>query len=92
MSDNPQHRQHIQDFTRCLEGMSWELQTHYDAQLKQLCDAIAELESRIERLESLASNPEPRKANSPAPAVAADIFITKSSLKKVRDAFMSIFR
>ena len=68
------------------------MQTHYDAQLKQLCDAIAELESRIERLESLASNPEPRKANSPAPAVAADIFITKSSLKKVRDAIMNIFR
>jgi len=59
------------------------LQIYYDGQLKKLCDSIEALESRVEQLE--ASKERPQK-------VEADVFVTKDSLKKVRNAIMNIFR
>ncbi len=91
LGDNPYHNQHIKEVTAAIDDSVTELQVHYDAQLQQMCDAITALDARVERLEALFMEEEKRKEAAP-PTVAAEVCVTKASLKKVRDAIMNMFR
>lgn len=91
MGDNPYHNQHIKEVTAAIDDTVTELQIHYDAQLQQMCDIITALDARVERLEVLFTKAEKQK-EAATPAVAAEVYVTKASLKKVRDAIMNMFR
>ena len=64
-----------------------EIQLYYDSQIKAITDVLEELDKRITRLEEGLSCP----GKNP-PHIEAELSITKSSLKKVRDAIMNMFR
>ena len=87
MGGNPYHDQHIAEFTACMEQAIFELQAHYDNRFKAILDYLEQLEKRIADLENAKSSPGEKK-----PRVEAELVVTKESLKKVRDAFMSFFR
>ena len=91
MGDNPYHNQHVMEVTAAIDDSITELQFHYDAQLQQMCDAITALDARVERLEALFEKAEKHKDAAP-PTVAAEAYVTKDSLKRVRDAIMNMFR
>lgn len=56
-----------------------------------MCDVVTALDARVERLEVLFTKEEKQKDAAP-PTVAAEVYVTKASLKKVRDAIMNMFR
>lgn len=87
MGGNPYHDQHIAEFTACMEQAIFELQAHYDNRFKAILDYLEQMEKRIADLENAKSCPGEKN-----PRAEAELVVTKESLKKMRDAFMSFFR
>ena len=88
MGDNPYHNQHIVEVTAAIDDSITELQFHYDGQLQQICDAITALEIRVEQLEAIVQ----KNGSATPPPVAAEVVVTKDSLRKVREAIANLFR
>lgn len=65
-----------------------------DYELKNIHDALSALDARIERIEAaVASSPAyTAKDKQEKKAIEADVYITKESLKKVRNAIMNMFK
>ena len=59
-----------------------------DRRFRELLEALESLEKRVARLEEVVFNKPERTIKQ----VEADIVVTRESLRKVRDAFMSLFR
>ena len=87
MTDNPYHKQHIMEYTQCMEDSLMQVQTHYDGQFKAMAEALDVLEQRVTRIEQAVLQDEKKQ-----PQLEAEVYVTKASLKKVRDAIMGIFR
>ena len=88
MGNNPYHDQHIAEFTQCMEQAFNDNNNFNDRRYRELLEALESLEKRVARLEEVVFN----KPERPAKQVEADIVVTRESLRKVRDAFMSLFR
>ena len=63
------------------------VQAHYDGQFKEMAEALDVLEQRVTRIEQAVLQDEKKH-----PQLEAEVYVTKASLKKVRDAIMSMFR
>ena len=87
MTDNPYHNQHIMEYAQCMEDSLMQVQAHYDGQFKAMAEALAVLEQRVTRIEQAVLQDEKKQ-----PQLEAEVYVTKASLKKVRDAIMGIFR
>ena len=87
MTDNPYHNQHIMEYAQCMEDSLMQVQAHYDGQFKAMADALDVLEQRVTRIEQAVLQDEKNH-----PQLEAEVYVTKTSLKKVRDAIMSMFR
>ena len=87
MTDNPYHNQHIMEYAQCMEDSLMQVQAHYDGQFKAVAEALDVLEQRVTRIEQAVSQDEKKH-----PQLEAEVYVTKASLKKVRDAIMSMFR
>ena len=88
MGDNPYHNQHIAEFTQCMEQAFNDNNNFHDQRFRELLEALESLEKRVARLEEVVFNKPERTTKQ----VEADIVVTRESLRKVRDAFMSLFR
>lgn len=88
MGNNPYHNQHIAEFTQCMEQAFNDNNNFNDRRYRELLEALESLEKRVARLEEVVFNKPERTTKQ----VEADIVVTRESLRKVRDAFMSLFR
>ena len=88
MGNNPYHDQHIAEFTQCMEQAFNDNNNFNDRRYRELLAALESLEKRVARLEEVVFNKPERTTKQ----VEADIVVTRESLRKVRDAFMSLFR
>lgn len=88
MGNNPYHDQHIAEFTQCMEQAFNDNNNSIDHRFMEVLAALESLEKRVARLEDAVF----QKSGRPAKQVEADIVVTRESLRKVRDAFMSLFR
>ena len=59
-----------------------------DQRFRELLEAIEALEKRVTRLEDAAF----KKPAGTTKQVEAEVYVTKASIKKVRDAIMNMFR
>ena len=87
MTDNPYHNQHIMEYAQCMEDSLMQVQAHYDGQFKAMAEALDVLEQRVTRIEQAVLQDEKKQ-----PQLEAEVYVTKASLKKVRDAIMNMFR
>lgn len=87
MGDNPYHNQHIMEFAQCMEDAINELQGYCDSRFKTLIDVLKDLEKRIAHIEEELSCPGRKRSD-----LEAEVMVTKSSLKKMRDAIMNMLR
>ena len=90
MTDNPYHNQHIADFTQCMEHAINASNNYNDQQFSNILAILEEMNQRITRLEDAVFNKSTAKTK--RPQVEAEVYVTKASLKKVRDAIMNMFR
>ena len=88
MGNNPYHNQHIAEFTQCMEQAFNDNNNFNDWRYRELLAALESLEKRVTRLEEVVFNKPERTTKQ----VETDIVVTRESLRKVRDAFMSLFR
>lgn len=79
---NQEHNRHIQEITRCIQDTVSANNFEYDMELLELRQTIQRLEDKIALLEGMIRNPS--NQTPPATPVAADIFITPSSLRKAK--------
>ena len=90
MGSNPYHNQHITDFTQCMEQAFNDNNNYNEQQFSNILAILEEMNQRITRVEDAvfsASAGKPKR-----PQVEAEVYVTKASLKKVRDAIMNMFR
>ena len=89
MGGNPYHNQHIAEFTQCMEQAFNDNNNYYDQQLNAILDTLDALEKRVARLEDEVFKKRPGKTTEKS---EADVYVTQTSLQKVRDAFLRMFR
>ena len=90
MTDNPYHNQHITDFTQCMEQAFNDNNNYNEQQFSSILAILEEMNQRITRLEEAVFRQKPGETK--RPQVEAEVYVTKASLKKVRDAIMNMFR
>lgn len=90
MTDNPYHNQHIADFTQCMESAINDCNTYNDQKFSNILAILDDMERRLTRVEETVFNTSAGKTK--RPQVEAEVYVTKASLKKVRDAIMNMFR
>ena len=90
MTDNPYHNQHIADFTQCMEHAINDSNNYNDQQFSNILAIVEEMNQRLARVENAVFSTSTGKTK--RPQVAAEVYVTKDSLKKVRDAIMNMFR
>ena len=90
MTDNPYHNQHITDFTQCMEQAFNDNNNNNEQQFSSILTILEEMNQRITRLEDAVFSTSAGKTK--RPQVEAEVYVTKASLKKVRDAIMNMFR
>lgn len=66
-----------------------------NSELKNIYDALTALETRVERLETITAAAPPSNSSSkkskPEP-VEAELYVTKESLKKLKQSIMNMFK
>ena len=82
-STNPEHNQHIWHIAQCIQEAFTASNLQYDMEIAELKQTIKNQDERIARLESIIQALE-KKTPAPATPIAADVFITPSSLKQMR--------
>ena len=90
MTDNPYHNQHITDFTQCMEQAFNDNNNYNEQQFSNILAILEEMNQRITGLEDAVFSTSAGKTK--RPQVEAEVYVTKASLKKVRDAIMNMFR
>lgn len=90
MTDNPYHNQHITDFTQCMEQAFNDNNNYNEQQFSNILVILEEMNQRITRVEDAVFSTSAGKTKQPQ--VEAEVYVTKASLKKVRDAIMNMFR
>ena len=90
MTDNPYHNQHITDFTQCMEQAFNDNNNYNEQQFSNILAILEDMERRLTRVEDAVLSTSAEKTK--RPQVEAEVYVTKASLKKVRDAIMNMFR
>ena len=90
MTDNPYHNQHITDFTQCMEQAFNDNNNYNEQQFSNILAILEDMERRLTRVEDAVFSTSTGKTK--RPQVEAEVYVTKASLKKVRDAIMNMFR
>ncbi|MBQ8617868.1 MAG: hypothetical protein IJ418_10240 [Clostridia bacterium] len=74
-----------------MDEVAWQV----NFELKNIYDALTALENRVERLESTTAATPPSNSSSkkskPEP-VEAELYVTKESLKKLKQSIMNMFK
>ena len=89
MGSNPYHNQHIIEITQCMEQAFNDNNNYYDQQFNAILDTLDALEKRVARLEDEVFK---RRSGKTTERIEADVYVTQTSLQKVRDAFLRMFR
>ena len=90
MTDNPYHNQHITDFTQCMEQAFNDNNNYNEQQFSNILAILEDMERRLTRVEDAVCSTSAGKTK--RPQVEAEVYVTKASRKKVRDAIMNMFR
>lgn len=80
---------------RYTNGAMEDITQQINGELKNIYDALTALETRVERLEAITAAAPPSngssKKNKPEP-VEAELYVTKESLKKLKQSIMNMFK